>query len=1348
MAGCGCGLQDGPAVPVSFHSSTKAMVVKPLNGFRFSIDRGGTFTDVYAEVPGEPGFRIVKLLSEDPDNYEDAPREGIRRILEEVLGHPVSPDQVDEECIDWIRMGTTVATNALLERKGAPCALLVTRGFGDILRIGYQERPDLFDLEIRRPEILHREVVEVDERIRLLGPDEEHDPGGVVRGVTGERFLVLRPLDRAALRADLEKILARGITSVAIVFMHGHAWPGHEQAAGRLAREMGFTQVSLSSEVMPMTRIVARGDTTLVDAYLNPHIRAYLAGFRQRFRGRLRQTSLLFMQSDGGLTDAGRFSGSRAILSGPAGGVVGYASTAFDPLDGRPVIGFDMGGTSTDVSRFAGDYELRMENETAGVRIQAPQLDIRTVAAGGGSRLFFANNMFVVGPDSAGAHPGPVCYRKNGHLAITDANLVLGRIQADFFPRIFGPSEDQPLDREAAWQAMADLTERINAAYRAKGLPPFTVEEVAQGFIDVANEVMVRPIREISVQRGFDIKEHVLATFGGAGPQHCCGIARKLGIRKIFIHRFSGILSAYGIGRADVVSERQQPASLVLTPDAMQQVHATLDRLAEQTRQELREQGFAEAAITTQRFLNLRYQGTDTPLMIAQPHDHDFAGAFCRAYQREFGFSLQGRDILVQDLRVRSRGRTNGLRRHRPPDTAEDPRAALLGTRPCYLDGHWHKTPVYRLEALPPAHAIAGPAILVQDTTTILVEPRCTARITKYGDVKITVEPEHAAPAATTRVDPVQLAIFSNLFMSIAEQMGRMLEKTAISTNIKERRDFSCALFSASGELVANAPHVPIHLGSMGEAVRAQIRLRGSDIRPGDVLLSNHPAAGGSHLPDMTVITPVFREEQIIFWLASRGHHADIGGISPGSMPPNSKTLAEEGACIESCKLVRDGVFQEETVRSLLLAPGRTRPGPGRPQSSGSRRLADNLSDLRAQVAANTKGVELVLEMVERYGLEVVQAYMRHVQEAAEEAVRSSLVRLSQERGLAEVDTLRARDFMDDGTEIRLALTIDRGRRSAVFDFSGTGPETWGNCNAPRAVTRSAVLYCLRCLISSDLPLNDGCLRPVRIRIPEGSLLAPSPRAAVVGGNVLTSQRIVDVVLRAFGMAAASQGCMNNLTFGSATFGYYETIGGGAGAGPTWHGQSGVHTHMTNTRITDPEVLEQRFPVLLREFSIRRGSGGAGQYRGGDGLVREIEFLEPLQVSILSERRVFAPYGLAGGRPGARGRNTFIFADGRRISLGAKNEIQARPGDRIRIETPGGGGFGPVSGMDHLAERIEEEKPAGQEEDGRHDGGRGHGEEPGAEDRGNDVTVDTAEPARKPDAQDGAHQGMGGGDGQ
>ncbi len=1243
--------------------------------FRFSIDRGGTFTDVYAEVPGEPGYRTVKLLSEDPANYDDAPREGIRRILEEVLGHPVAADAIPTDRIEWIRMGTTVATNALLERKGARCALLITRGFGDILQIGYQDRPDLFDLQIHRPDLLYEEVIEVEERIRVLRPGEDTADLEIVEGVTGERFVILTPIRLDPLRRSLESIRAKGIDSVAIVFMHGYAWDGHERAAGRLARELGFSQVSLSSQVVPMVKLVARGDTTMVDSYLNPHIRQYLDSFRRGFADRLAGTTLLFMQSDGGLTRADRFNGSRAILSGPAGGVVGYAMTTYSRETGKPVIGFDMGGTSTDVSRFGGEYELTFETETAGVRIQAPQLHIRTVAAGGGSRLFFENGMFLVGPESAGAHPGPVCYRKNGHLAITDANLVLGRIQPDFFPCIFGPDENQPLDYAGARQAMAELTEKINNYYRRRTGRTMTIEEVALGFIEVANEVMVRPIREISVMRGYDIKNHVLATFGGAGPQHGCGLARKLGIREIFIHRFSGILSAYGIGMAEVISERQMPSAMTWRRERLAEVQGRLDSLARDAAKELEEQGIRPESIRTTRFLHLRYEGTDTALMIPEPEDFDYGNAFQEQYRREFGFVLQDRAILIDDFRVRCAGGAGRLKPWSGGTRIEGIRP--LATRPCYMDGGWQETGIYRLDQLPAGAVLAGPAIIIHDTTTILVEPDCTARITESGDVHIRVGDGGRPSEAGVEVDPIQLAIFSNLFMSIAEQMGRMLQKTAISTNIKERQDFSCALFNAGGELVANAPHVPVHLGSMGEAVKAQIRLRGSDIRPGDVLVSNHPGAGGSHLPDITVITPVFSGGRIIFWVASRGHHADIGGITPGSMPPSSRTLAEEGACIESCRLVADGTFREDEITRLLLAPGQAENQvPGRPPCSGTRRLADNLSDLKAQIAANQTGIDLILEMVDTYGLDVVQAYMGHVQKAAEEAVRTSLRRFSRSRGLAAVDSVQATDYLDDGSAISLNLTIDRERGEAVFDFSGTGLEVWGNCNAPRAVTRSAILYCLRCLIDRDLPLNDGCLHPVTIRIPRGSLLDPSPSAAVVGGNVLTSQRVVDVVLKAFGMAAASQGCMNNFTFGNERFGYYETIGGGAGAGPTWHGQSGVHTHMTNTRITDPEILERRFPVLLRRFSLRRGSGGEGRYRGGDGLIREVEFLEPLHVAILSERRVHAPYGLQGGSPGRRGMNLFICKDGRCLNLGGKNEIQARPGDRIRIETPGGGGFG------------------------------------------------------------------------
>ena len=1238
--------------------------------FRFSIDRGGTFTDVYAEVPGEPGFKVVKLLSEDPANYDDAPREGIRRILSDCQ-LDVDAGKIDGSQIEWIRMGTTVATNALLERKGAPCALVITKGFADVLQIGNQDRAHIFDLQIKKPELLYQKVVEVDERLRLLRPDENTDEK-VLAGVTGEYYVVLAEPDPAVLRPQFAELLESGITSIAVVFLHGYACPQHEQTVGELAREMGFSQVSLSSEVIPMVKLVSRGDTTMVDAYLTPHIHSYLQSFTRGFKDRLAHTQLLFMQSDGGLAPAEDFTGSRAILSGPAGGVVGYAMTTYNRETKKPVIGFDMGGTSTDVSRYGGEYELTFETRTAGVRIQAPQLDIRTVAAGGGSRLFFENGMFQVGPESAGAHPGPVCYRKNGFLAVTDANLVLGRLQPDYFPKIFGKNENQPLDFDESRRRMSELTDTINNYYDSSNRPPLSVEETALGFLKVANEVMVRPIREVSVMRGFDIKEHVLATFGGAGGQHACAVARSLGISSIFIHRFAGILSAYGMGLADTVAEKLQPAAEILSDTILPELIDRLQVLQQQTEQELADQGISKEVIKSRLYLNLRYQGTDTAMMIERPADGDFRQAFATAYQREFGFTLSGRDILVDDLRVRSIGRAST---HTPfPIAAADTPPEKLCSKRCYFEGGWRQTGLYRLTDLMAGHTICGPAILIQDTSTIVIEPDCTAVITDYGDVEIEmhVRKRHHLDTA---VDPVQLSIFSNLFMSIAEQMGRMLQKTAISTNIKERLDFSCALFGPTGNLVANAPHVPVHLGAMSEAVREQIR-RVQDLKPGDVLVANHPLAGGSHLPDITVMTPVFKKNRIIFWVACRGHHADIGGISPGSMPPASRQLIEEGAAILSFKLVENGVFQEQGIADLLLAPGRLEPKRGQPPISGTRRLADNLSDLKAQVAANQKGIDLILEMVEHYSLEVVQAYMQHVQETAEQAVRSCLCELSRSRGLAKRDTVRATEYLDDGSPVSLALTIDRNDGSAVFDFTGTGIELWGNLNAPRAVTRSAILYSLRCLVKKDIPLNHGCLIPVTLIIPKGCLLDPSPEAAVVGGNVLTSQRVVDVVLKAFSVAAGSQGCMNNFTFGNDRFGYYETIGGGAGAGPHWNGQSGVHTHMTNTRITDPEILERRYPVLLREFSIRQGSGGRGKHTGGDGLVRELEFLEPLNVAILSERRVFAPYGLAGGDPGKQGKNIFIRSSGRTLNLGGKNEIRAGVGDRIRILTPGGGGFG------------------------------------------------------------------------
>ena len=1265
---------------------------------------------MYAEVPGEPGFRAVKLLSEDPANYPDASREGIRRILEDINGELMGDGDIDASGIDWIRMGTTVATNALLERKGDCCALLITSGFGDILQIGNQNRPNIFDLEIKKPDLLYEDVIEVKERIRPLKSHETLPGVKIVEGITNERFAVIQPLDIESVLPQLQRIYNKGIRSLAVVLMHAYAWPDHEQAIGRVAKGMGFTQVSLSSEVMPRVKLVARGDTTMVDAYLNPHIKSYLDSFRKGFKHNLENTRLLFMQSDGGLAPADAFTGSRAILSGPAGGVVGFAKTTWDHSNGKPVIGFDMGGTSTDVSRFDGDYELIFETETAGVRIQAPQLNIKTVAAGGGSRLFFENQMFMVGPESAGAHPGPVCYRKGGHLAVTDANLVLGRIQPAYFPHIFGPSEDLPLDVEGSRRAMAKMAAKINAHNRSNGLPELSTEQVALGFIQVANETMVRAIREISVMRGFDSKAHVLATFGGAGPQHACAIARSLGISEVFIHRFAGILSAYGMGLADVVVERQKPASMMYdqsafntkqsvtpakagvhnAPDNMdfrlrgndvkpennaffQKIEHEFKDLETQACDELFAQGFKREDVEVNCYLNLRYEGTDTAMMVPRPEDNDFAKVMRETYKREFGFDLSDRNLFVDDIRVRAVGKSAAL--GQMPITGADTPPVPLETVDGYFEEGRLPVKVYDLNKLRAGHRVTGPAIIIQDTTTILVELDCHADITQYGDVAIHI-PKRGAVSVGTQADPIQLSIFSSLFMSIAEQMGRMLQKTAISTNIKERLDFSCALFGPQGELVANAPHVPVHLGAMSEAVKAQIRLRQNDIHPGDVLVSNHPAAGGSHLPDITVITPVFENHEIIFWVASRGHHADIGGISPGSMPPYSIRLEEEGACIDSFKLVKNGRFQETGIRDLLAAPEKIKAEPGRPDIKGTRRMADNLSDLKAQVAANQKGIELVKEMVEQYGLEVVQAYMGHVRNAAEAAVRERLKDLSLANRMAEKDSVKAVDYLDDGSPIALALIIDRKDGSAIFDFSGTGPEVKGNCNAPKAVTTSAVLYCLRCLIKKELPLNHGCLIPIEIKIPAGSLLDPSPNAAVVGGNVLTSQRVVDVVLKAFHVAAASQGCMNNFTFGNDQFGYYETIGGGAGAGPTWNGQSGVHTHMTNTRITDPEILESRYPILLKEFALRRGSGGSGLFQGGDGLVREVEFLEPLSAAILSERRVYAPYGLDGGAPGEKGENLFIKEDGEVINLGGKGEVKAGPGDRIRIMTPGGGGYG------------------------------------------------------------------------
>uniref|UniRef100_A0A8C8S128 5-oxoprolinase, ATP-hydrolysing n=1 Tax=Pelusios castaneus TaxID=367368 RepID=A0A8C8S128_9SAUR len=1037
--------------------------------------------------------------------------------------------------------------------------------------------------------------------------------GALGGGVTGDLLVVQRPVDLASLRRDLQRLLAQGIQSLAVVLMHSYAWPAHEQQVGALARELGFQHVSLSSSVMPMVRVVPRGYTACADAYLTPCIHRYLDSFRASFTQQLQDIPVLFMRSDGGLTPMGQFSGSRAILSGPAGGVVGYAITTYSPEDRQPVIGFDMGGTSTDVSRYAGEYEHIFEATTAGISIQAPQLDINTVAAGGGSMLFFRSGLFVVGPESAGAHPGPACYRKGGPLTVTDANLCLGRLLPHYFPCIFGPGEDQPLSRDATLQAFQELTTRVNAFLdsQAPGLrSPLTEEEVAMGFIQVANEAMCRPIRSLTQARGHDTSHHVLACFGGAGGQHACAIARALGMKKVFIHKHSGILSAYGLALADVVHEAQEPCSVRYGPESYAQLDERIVALEAECVQALQAQGFSRSQICTEPFLHLRYERTDCALMCsAKGHpataDSCQAGDFRAAFSSRVCLGTGGLSVL----------------------SAVAPLPGQV-TR-CYFTDGYLDTCVYLLEDLSSGHTVPGPSIIINKNSTILVEPGCTASITRCGDISIAVGAEKQCPIGT-QLDTIQLSIFSHRFMGIAEQMGRVLQRTAISTNIKERLDFSCALFGPDGGLVSNAPHIPVHLGAMQETVQFQIQNLGPDLNEGDVILSNHPCAGGSHLPDLTVITPVFWPgvPRPVFFVASRGHHADIGGITPGSMPPHSKALQEEGAVFVSFKLVKGGVFQEEAVTEALMAPGRI------PGSSGTRNLQDNLSDLRAQVAANQRGIQLVSELIGLYRLEVVQAYMMHIQANAEVAVRDMLKDFaSRWRGATHPMVVEAQDHMDDGSPIRLKVEPSSLQGSAVFDFTGSGHEVYGNCNAPRAITISALIYCLRCMVGQEIPLNQGCLAPVQVLIPKGSILDPSPEAAVVGGNVLTSQRVVDVIFRAFEACAASQGCMNNVTFGNEAVGYYETVAGGAGAGPHWHGRSGVHTHMTNTRITDPEILEKRYPVILRCFGLCRGTGGQGQFRGGDGVIRELLFRQELLLSVLSERRAFQPYGLHGELP-------------------------------------------------------------------------------------------------------------------
>ena len=1223
--------------------------------WQFWIDRGGTFTDVVARRP-DGTLATHKLLSEDPVRYRDAALAGIRHLL------GLAPEErIPPEAIEAVKMGTTVATNALLERKGERTALFITRGFRDALRIAYQNRPRLFDRHIVLPELLYSKVVEVEERV----------------GAHGE---VLVPLDAEQTRRDLQGAYDEGYLSVAIVFMHGYRYTEHERAVAALAREAGFPQVSVSHEVSPLMKLVSRGDTTVVDAYLSPILRRYI----DQVAAELQDVRLMFMQSNGGLTDARRFQGKDSILSGPAGGIVGAVRTSlaagFDKI-----IGFDMGGTSTDVSHFAGtclsDLERTFETQVAGVRMRAPMMSIHTVAAGGGSILHFDGSRYRVGPDSAGAHPGPACYRRNGPLAVTDANLMLGKIQPGFFPAVFGPGGDEPLDAAVVRRGFAALGEEIRRATGDARAP----EAVAAGFVDIAVGNMAEAIKRISVQRGHDVTEYTLCCFGGAGGQHACLVADALGMTRVFIHPLAGVLSAYGMGLADVTVMRERSVEVRLEEASAHVLEDMLEALAADARGELLRQGLAHERIRVIRRVHLRYDGTDSALIVDLGTLAEMVAQFETAYGRRYSFLMPGRGLIAEAVSVEAIGFSDAPAEAVPGGAKRAGAARPAEEADMYSGGRWHQTPVFLRDDLAPGDCVAGPAIIAEANATTVVEPGWQAEVIRLGHLVLErVVPRPARVAVGTSVDPVMLEIFNNLYMSIAEQMGLRLANTAYSVNIKERLDFSCALFDRQGRLIANAPHMPVHLGSMGESVRTVMRENAGKMKPGDVYVLNAPYNGGTHLPDVTAITPVFDDPggEILFYVGSRGHHADIGGITPGSMPPDSRVVEEEGVLIDNFKLVDGGRLREAEVRALL--------GSGR---YPTRNVEQNLADLRAQVAANEKGVQELRRMVEHFGLEVVNAYMRHVQDNAEEAVRRV------------IDVLRDGEFtyeMDNGAVIRARISIDKSRRSACIDFTGTSAQLPDNFNAPSAVCMAAVLYVFRTLVDDDIPLNAGCLKPLQVTIPEGSMLRPRYPAAVVAGNVETSQCITDALYGALGVMAASQGTMNNFTFGNAHYQYYETISGGSGAGVLgtsaegstegsplgspqglphgspqgFDGTDCVQTHMTNSRLTDPEVFEWRFPVLLERFEIRRGSGGAGRWRGGDGAIRRVRFLESMTAAILSGHRLIPPYGLAGGVPGARGRNRVERATGEVVKLRGADKAEMGPGDVFVIETPGGGGYG------------------------------------------------------------------------
>ncbi|WP_448562970.1 hydantoinase B/oxoprolinase family protein [Trichothermofontia sp.] len=1254
-----------------------------MTRWQFWIDRGGTFTDIVAQRP-DGQLVIHKLLSENPDRYRDAAIQGIRDLLGIAATDPLPADQ-----IGVVKMGTTVATNALLERKGDRTLLLITQGFRDALRIGYQNRPNIFAREIILPDMLYEQVIEVPERVSAQGE-------------------VLVPLQTAAIASDLQAAYDRGIRACAIVLMHGYRYPDHERQLGHLVRQIGFTQVSLSHQVSPLMKLVSRGDTTVVDAYLSPILRHYVDQVASELNGHPdtpveQRPLLMFMQSNGGLTDARLFQGKDSILSGPAGGVVGAVQTS--AIAGfTKIIGFDMGGTSTDVCHYAGEYERRFETEVAGVRLRSPMMAIHTVAAGGGSILAFDGARYRVGPASAGANPGPACYRRGGPLTVTDANVMVGKIQPAFFPQVFGPNGDFPLDAEVVQQKFHALSETIRETTGDTRTP----EQVAAGFLAIAVEKMANAIKKISIQRGYDVSEYTLCCFGGAGAQHACQIATLLGMKQIFLHPYAGVLSAYGMGLADLRTLRQRAIERPLSPDLIPDLAPLLDELAAAGKAEIHQQGVSENRMQVLPKALLRYEGTDAPLLVDFGEATQMRQDFEQAHQQRYGFIQTNKTLIVESLSVEVVGQmpipAEGVR----SDTRTTPLHPTT-TVPVYTAGTWYDTPVYLRASLVPGDRMTGPALIMESTSTIVIEPGWQAELTPRNHLVLTVTPDRRGgftdnlagqptrsvnpptlePRDTQRAgllglsinspdvgepapteddavglaaipDPVLLEIFNNLLRAIAEEMGVTLQNTSYSVNIKERLDFSCAIFDTEGQLVANAPHIPVHLGSMSESVQALMAAKGKDLQPGDVYVSNNPYNGGTHLPDITVITPVFltgtEHDQPLFYVASRGHHADIGGITPGSMPPHSHTVEEEGVLLDNVKLVDRGQFQEAALREILT----TGPYP-------VRNPVQNIADLQAQIAANERGVQALRNLVDDYGLATVQTYMSYVQDNAEASVRRV------------IEVLKEGSFtypLDDGSQICVTVSIDRTKREATIDFTGTSPQQASNFNAPAAVCKAAVLYVFRTLVDDDIPLNAGCLKPLHIHIPAGCLLNPHYPAAVVAGNVETSQAITNALYGALGMMAASQGTMNNFTFGNDRYQYYETICGGSGAGPGFNGTDAVHTHMTNSRLTDPEVLEWRFPVILETFAIRPNSGGAGYYRGGNGVVRRVRFRETMTASILSSHRRVAPFGLAGGNPGAVGYNWVERVQGTVETLDHTATVTMQPGDVFVIETPGGGGFG------------------------------------------------------------------------